>query len=103
MVRTARVRVCTFRRRNPAPRAVGGCTHTCEKGVDHRLGSDVHPLPERTPEGRRAGGGDGERSKETAAFSFHCCCSFVCLGRSETKTFKLKCSKDKIRHQIRAI
>lgn len=59
VARTAQVRICTLRRCNPTLRAVGGYTHTCGKGADHRDASDVHPLPERTPEGRRAGGGAG--------------------------------------------
>ena len=89
-----------------------GATPPCELSVDTRTragkerttGTGVTSTPSRREHRRDGGlaGALGEQTKETAAFSFHCCCSFACLGRSETKTFKLKCSKDKIKHQIRA-
>lgn len=89
-----------------------GATPPCELSVDTRtrarkertIGTRVTSTPSRKEHRRDGGlaGALGEQTKETAAFSFHCCCSFVCLGRSETKKFKLKCSKDKIKHQIRA-
>lgn len=76
---TAQVRACTFKGADPP----------CEPLVETRTRAGEEwtsgPGGTSTPsqQHRRAGGlgAMGEQTKETATFSFHCCCGFLCLFR----------------------